>query len=204
MGICSKSATHLRSACVSISPSTHIPFEQMPAELQQLLGQRVQRLGYLGEFFQRAAHQPEALTAFYSWTEALKRALPERLVETIALTVASHTGNEYERVQHERLAMSQGMTREEVLALERMRAGTCSSFSDEEVAAAALARCLLEDCGRGCDSALLRLSRLIGEEGTTACLMVGARYVAHATMANAWNLRPPVRSPLDPEPIDAR
>ena len=28
----------------------------------------------------------------------------------------------------------QGMTREEVLALERMRAGTCSTFSDEEVA----------------------------------------------------------------------
>jgi hypothetical protein len=186
-------------ARVSISDAPHLTFEQMPAGLQELLRPRVDRLGYLGEFFQRAAHQPDALTAFYNWTEALKRALPARLVEIIAPTVASHTGNEYERVQHERLALAHGMSREEILALEQMRAGICSTFTDEEVAAAALTRCLLDNFGHGCESALLRMSRLIGEASTTACLMVAARYAAHAIMANAWNLRTPVVSPIDRE-----
>src|SRR5438309_28638 len=75
------------------------------------------RLGYLGEFFQVAAHQPAALSAFVSFSEALKDALPWRLVEVIALTVSARTGNAYERVQHERLALTLGMRVEEARAL---------------------------------------------------------------------------------------
>jgi alkylhydroperoxidase family enzyme len=181
------------------APATHLSLQEMPPELQELMRPRVDRLGYLGEFFQRAAHQPDALAAFFRWTEALKEALPFRLVEAIALTIATHTHNDYERVQHERLALANGMSRDEIVALERMRAGTCATLDEEEAAAAALARCLLDDFGRGCDSALLRLSRLLGEPGAVACLMIAARYMAHATMANAWALKPPVPSPLDAE-----
>ena len=181
---------------MTLQPATHIPFDEMPAELQELLRPRVERLGYLGEFFQRAAHQPDALAAFFRWTEALKEALPFRLVEAVALTVATQTRNDYERVQHERLALSGGMTEEEVVAIERMRAGTCATLSEDEVAAATLARCVLDDFGRGCDPAFLRLSRLIGEAGAVGCLMLATRYMAHATMANVWDLRPPVNSPL--------
>jgi Carboxymuconolactone decarboxylase family len=187
---------------MSVAPQTHIALDEMPAELRELLQPRVERLGYLGEFFQRGAHQPDALAAFYRWTEALKAALPFRVVEAIALTVATRTGNDYERVQHERLALAGGMSRDEITALQRMRGGICQTLADEEVAAAALARCLLEDFGRGCDSALLRLSRLLGEAGAVGCLMLAARYVAHATMANAWGLRAPVESPLADEAVD--
>jgi hypothetical protein len=176
---------------VGVSHSTHVTFEEMPAELQELLSADTASTGHLGEFFERAAHQPDALIAFCAWTDALRDALPPRLVQTIALTVTTHTRSGTERAQQERAALAVGMTREEVRALERMRAGTCPSFSDEEVAAAALARCLLEDFGCGCESALLRLSRLIGEAATTACLMLAARHVASATMANAWTLRAP-------------
>jgi alkylhydroperoxidase/carboxymuconolactone decarboxylase family protein YurZ len=181
---------------VTSAPRTHLSLEQMPPELQELLGPRVRRLGYLGEFFQRAAHQPEALAAFHRWTKALKSVLPSRLVEAIALTVATQTGNDYERFQHERLALRLGMTREEIVALEGARPGACPTLAEEEVAAAALARCMLDDFGRGCEPALLRLSRLIGEPGAVGCLMVAARYLAHAAMSNAWGLQPPVDSPL--------
>src|SRR6059058_1793129 len=117
-------------------PATHVPLERMPAELRDLLRPRVERLGYLGEFLQRAAHQPDALAAFYRWTEALKEALPFRLVEVIALTVATQTGNDYERIQHERLALTGGMTEDEIVAVERMRPGTCPTLEEGEVAAA--------------------------------------------------------------------
>lgn len=163
----------------------------MPPELQELLRPRVERLGYLGEFFQRAGHQPEALTHFYRWTETLKDVLPFRLVEVVALTVATKTGNDYERVQHERLALQGGMAQAEIDALKAMRPGACHTLADQEIAAATLARCALDDTGRGCNPALLRLSRLIGEPGAVGCLMLIGRYVAHATMANAWNLRVP-------------
>jgi hypothetical protein len=184
---------------MSTVPSTHVQLDEMPDDLRELLRPRVERLGYLGEFFQRAANQPDALVAFYGWTEALKVALPFRLVEVIALSVASRTGNEYERIQHERLALGQGMTRDEVVALGEARAGTCVTLREEELAAAALVRCLLDNFGQGCSAALLRLSRLIGEPEAVACLMLAARYLAHSTMANAWELRAPVESPLAEE-----
>jgi hypothetical protein len=66
-------------------------------ELQQLLRRRVDRLGYLGEFFQAMGHQPEALAHFVGWTESLKRALPKNLTELIALTVSTRAENDYER-----------------------------------------------------------------------------------------------------------
>jgi alkylhydroperoxidase/carboxymuconolactone decarboxylase family protein YurZ len=177
-------------------------FADLPAELQDLLRPKVERLGYLGEFFQRSAEQPEALAAFITWTETLKDALPFRITEAIALAVAVRTGNEYERVQHQRLALARGMTREEIVALERGRADGCLTLTDEETAAAALARCVLDDFGRGCESALLRLGRLIGEAAAVACLMLTARYLAHSTMVNAWGLQPPVVSPLETEQRD--
>jgi alkylhydroperoxidase/carboxymuconolactone decarboxylase family protein YurZ len=174
---------------VELSRDTHVAFDQMPAELRQLLEPDLLAFGQLGEFFQRAAQQPEALAAFHRWTEALTRALPARLVQAIALTVIAHTGNGYEGPAQEERAIAQGLSDAEITALRRMRAGSCETLSDEEVAAAALARCLLEDYGRGCDAALLRLARLLGEPTTTACLMLTARFAAHATMTNAWGLR---------------
>jgi hypothetical protein len=173
------------------------PLSQLPEALRERLAPRVERLGYLGEFFVRAAPQPVPLAHFFDWTESLKDELPFRIVEAVALTIASRTGNDYERVQHERLALAGGMTVEEITAIESGNLGGVDTLSDAEVAAAALSRCVIDGFGRGCNPALLRLSRCTDERTAVACLMMIGRYVAHATMSNVWGLRPPVASPLD-------
>jgi hypothetical protein len=159
-------------------------------EDQDLVGLDGVHLGPLSEFLERAAKQPESLAAFYSWTESLRRSLPLRLVETVELTVVAHIRGDLDEADCERRSNPDGLTSEEIQALRQLRAGACASFDDSEVAAAALARCLLDDFGRGCNSAVIRLSRLIGEPATTACLMLAAREVAQATLANAWGLGP--------------
>ena len=68
----------------------------------------MRRLGYLGEFFQCAANQPDALVCFQDFTEALKQALPDPITEVVALTAAQLMDNAYERVQHERLSLKLG------------------------------------------------------------------------------------------------
>lgn len=175
------------------------PLDDLAPILRERLSARVDRLGYLGEFFVRAASQPVALAHFIDWTEALKTELPFRVTEAIALTISARTGNDYERVQHERLALANGMSREEIEAIESGRMGRVESLSETEVAAAALCRCLLDDNGRGCEPALRRLARCADEATAVAALMMAGRYLAHATMANAWGLKPPLPSPLEPE-----
>src|ERR1700732_4706324 len=79
--------------------------KEMPPALASFLKPRVERLGYLGEFFQCTAHQPEALLSFLELTEYLKHALPGNLTEVVSLTIARLMDNAYERVQHERLSL---------------------------------------------------------------------------------------------------
>lgn len=170
-----------------------IPFEQLPEDLREQLRPRVERLGYLGEFFQVAAHQPRALASFAAFTEALKEALPAPLTEAIALTVATRTGNEYERVQHERLALALGIEEATVRALV---AGQLERLEPEPRAAAELADEVVAARGGSCEPSYRRLEELVGAEVAVGCLMVAGRYLAHATMSNTWGLEPPVSSPL--------
>ena len=89
--------------------SARIPrlaLDELEPALADKLRARVARLGYLGEFFSCAGHQPAALAGFVDFTEALKDALPERLTQLCALSVAGELGNDYERNQHERLALA--------------------------------------------------------------------------------------------------
>jgi alkylhydroperoxidase family enzyme len=181
-----------------MSGTTRIRFEHLPDELKGRLEARVARLGYLGEFFQVAAHQPGALAGFIDFTEALKQAVPDRLVESIALTIASASGNAYERVQHERLALKLGFTEAEVRALVDGRAES-PEFAAEELLAVELARQVRTAAGGRCP-AYDELEQQVGEEVAVGCLMTAVRYLAHATMANTWGLAAPVASPLEAEP----
>jgi alkylhydroperoxidase family enzyme len=177
-----------------MSATARIAFEQLPEELRDRLAPRVARLGYLGEFFQVAAHQPEALAGFIDFTEALKESVPSRLIEPIALTIASESGNAYEQVQHERLALKLGFTEAEVRALVTEGASH-EDFAPEERAAVKLAR-QVRTAGGGECPAYEELERLVGEKVSVGCLMAAVRYLAHATMANTWGLAPPVSSPF--------
>jgi hypothetical protein len=80
-----------------------LEMDQLEPSLAARLAPRVARLGYLGEFFKCAGHQPATLKAFVDFTEESKEGLPEKLVEVVALSAALRLGNAYERNQHERL-----------------------------------------------------------------------------------------------------
>jgi alkylhydroperoxidase family enzyme len=173
-----------------------IDLADMPDALQARLAPRVARLGYLGEFFRVAAHQPEALQHFVAFTEALKAALPPRTVEIVALTVATLTGNDYERVQHERLALDTCMTETEV---RQVIEGTLTepTFTDGERLAAEVAATIVATRGRAAEEPLAELTQTTDTNYAVAVVLTVARYLAHAAAANAWQLTPPVPSPLD-------
>jgi len=179
-----------------VDVAARITYEELPSPLQEQLRSRVERLGYLGEFFQIAACQPEALSHFIGFTEALKDALHWRLVEAIALTVAVETGNEYERVQHERLALALGMSPDEVRALATGAATAEGGFTAAELAAVRVAREVVYRRGHGCPASYAALEQRVGHTVAVGCLMTAARYLAHSTIANTWGLRAPVTSPL--------
>src|SRR6267378_7631007 len=100
-------------------------------DLAELLRPKVERLNYLGEFFQCTGHQPRALISFYTLTEDLKKALPDNLTELVALTIATKMNNAYERVQHERLSLKLGLSEawvREVGSLLTRRGGNLSEI----------------------------------------------------------------------------
>src|SRR3954454_22741012 len=120
-----------------------VSLEDMPPELADALRPRVERLGYLGEFFQVAGNQPDALAGFNAFTEACKAALPPRITETIALTVATATGNDYERHQHERLSLKLGFGEDWVRAVVGL-GGDSAALDETERTVQALALRLVD------------------------------------------------------------
>src|ERR687885_535251 len=153
-----------------------LSYEQLDPELAELLRPKVERLKYLGEFFQCAGHQPRALASFHRLTEDLKEALPDNLTELVALTVAAALGNAYERVQHERLSLKLGLGERWVRAVLALDPEAAPELSDAERDA---------------------LVREIGHEQAVGVLMLVGRYVMHALIANCLGLEPPVSSPLE-------
>jgi alkylhydroperoxidase family enzyme len=166
-------------------------------DLQQALRARMARLGYLGEFFQCAGHQPAILLPFMQMTEALKQALPDRLTELGALTVATLMGNDYERHQHERLACKLGFGADWVAAVERVAPDEAGALSEAERAAQRLVAGLVRRHGRGVAAELAVAIGLIGVDQTVALLFLAGRYMMHAVMVNALGLLPPVPSIFD-------
>src|ERR687885_1783470 len=110
-----------------------LSYEQLDPELAELLRPKVERLKYLGEFFQCTGHQPRALTSFHRLTEDLKEALPDNLTELVALSVATLMGNAYERIQHERLALKLGFGEPWVRAVISRTADGSGVLSEPEV-----------------------------------------------------------------------
>ena len=173
-----------------------LSYAELEPALAEALRPKVERLGYLGEFFQCAAHQPRALASFHRLTEDLKEALPDNLTELVALTVAALMGNAYERVQHERLALKLGFTEawvREVLSLKAERGG---GLSEAERTAQRLALAVVERRGHDTTDELEAVVRAIGHEQTVGVLLLIGRYVMHALVANCLALEPPVSSPL--------
>ena len=122
-------------------------FERLDPSLQTLLGPRVERLGYLGEFFQVAAHQPAALAAFVELTEVLKAALPANLTQLVALTVSCDAGNRYERNQQERLSVKLGLGLDWIADVERLAPSRAAALDATERAVQALVLAMVRTGG---------------------------------------------------------
>jgi alkylhydroperoxidase family enzyme len=169
----------------------------MESGLAQILRPRVERLGYLGEFFQCAAAHPAALKSFYQFTEDLKKALPTQITEVVALTVSSRLRNAYERVQHERLSLALGLKENwirDVLRCQPRKLVT--SLSDVDRTVQSLVLSVLRHQGKNSGRRLDDVVRAIGTSEAIAVLMLIGRYTAHAQMVNCLDLEPPVASPL--------
>lgn len=177
--------------------SQSIPRLEMSAldpKLAEALGPRVKRLGYLGEFFKCAGHQPRSLLAFLEFTEALKDALPDNLTEIVVFSVACSAQNAYERHQHERLCEKLGFSRAWITAAMQLAPDSAPELSDVERALQRLALAALKNYGRGVRAELEAAIALIGHEQAMAVLMLIGRYVTHAIVVNALELEPPVPS----------
>lgn len=171
-----------------------LEMEQLAPNVQETLGPRVKRLGYLGEFFKCSGHNPDVLVSFMEMTEALKHALPDRLTEVGSLTVAGLMGNDYERNQHERLSEKLGFGRDWVAAVNRLDPDAADLLSEDERAVQRLAIAVIERRGHGVEKELEAVIDRIGyAQGMTVLFLIG-RYVMHAYVVNALDLTPPVPS----------
>jgi len=174
-----------------------LSLDDMAPELAAMLHPRVERLGYLGEFFQCTAHQPQALMSFMTFTEDLKRALPDKLTEVVALTVACLMENAYERIQHERLSLKLGFGEPWVRDVISLNADGCRTMTDAERLVQRLAVAVVTRRSHETSAELEEVIGAIGPAQAVAALMLIGRYVTHALIVNSLNLAPPVPSPLE-------
>ena len=171
-----------------------LEIDALAPELAAALQPRVQRLGYLGEFFRCAAHQPKALLSFMRLTDDLKQALPDDLSEVVALTVASLLSNDYERHQHERLSRTLGFSDAWIREASGGAGSTGNALTTEQRAVQALAGVVVSSHGHGADAALDAVVGLVGPEVAMAVLLLIGRTVTHALVVNTLALVPPVSS----------
>jgi alkylhydroperoxidase family enzyme len=171
-----------------------LEMDQLREDLAQYLGPRVKRLGYLGELFKCAGNAPDVILQFMHFTDALKEALPDRLTELGALTVAGCMQNEYERNQHERLSVRLGFPKEWIAEVNALKPNEAATLSEVERAAQRYALAALRTRGLGVDAEFAALSALIPASQAMAFVMLVGRYFTHALVVNTLHLKPPVPS----------
>jgi len=164
---------------------------EMPPALASFLSPRVKRLGYLGEFFQCTAHQPEALLSFLEFTEHLKHALPSNLTEVIALSVAVLMENDYERIQHERLSLKLGFSAGWLREVLSLASDGPRTLSQQEWVVQQLVIAVAKRGGHKTTPEFEAVTQAIGPSHAIAVLMLIGRYVSHALIVNTLNLAPP-------------
>jgi len=175
-----------------------IPMDGMPAALAGMLRPKVERLGYLGEFFQCAANQPDALRSFMQFTDDLRAALPDNLTEIVALTVSTYMSNTYERHQHERLCLKFGFSKDWIHQVLSLSVDSGGALKAEERAVQQLVLAVLETNGQSAVRELETAVEAVGAKQAIAILLLIGRYMTHAVLVNTLRLGPPVSSPLEP------
>lgn len=163
----------------------------LDALLQDTLRARVERLGYLGEFFKCTGHAPHVLRHFMEMTEALKKAVPDRITETVSLTIAIKTRNDYERNQHEALCMKLGFGKDWIRAVEQLEPAGQELMSGAERAAQQYALVALDRFGHDCSREFEDLLDELEVSQAVGVMMLVGRYITHAIAVNTLGLAPP-------------
>ncbi|WP_233809624.1 hypothetical protein [Paraburkholderia sp. HP33-1] len=177
--------------------STQIPrldMESLRPDLATYLEPRVKRLGYLGELFKCAGNAPDVILQFMHFTDALKDALPDRLTELGALTVAGFMENRYERYQHERLSVKLGFPRDWIAQVAKLDPAAANTFTEVETAAQVYALAALKNRGIGVDQEFEAFASLVPPSEAMAFALLIGRYITHAIVVNTLQLAPPVPS----------
>lgn len=174
-----------------------IDYEDLEPNLKEVFRPRVERLGYLGEFFKVMSHAPETMGGFYTITESLKKELPDNYTEIVSLSLSSRLGNLYEQYQNERLSRKLGFSDAWIAEAITPKKDADSTFSAEEKAVQRFAIAVMEHKGQGVDRELDDIITAIGPEKTVAVMWLIGRTVTHALISNTLRLDPPVGSIFD-------
>ena len=174
-----------------------VALEALDPALRDFLKPTIDRLGYLGEFFQVAAHVPNAIPAFMQYTGAVKAPLSDAQNEVLALTVCAMLEADYERIQHERLSRRLGFSIEWIAAASGRPGSHVSVLKEDERALLALAQAAVSSHGLRCASELQAVAKLIGPDRAVAALLQISRFMGIALMCNALALELPVPSVFD-------
>lgn len=168
--------------------------EAMQPDLAAHLEPRVKRLGYLGEMFKTCANAPSVLLAFMRFTEELKDALPFDVGEAVVLSVATELDNRYERHQHERLCIRNGLSREWIAQVEALRPDAAPLMTPAQRAAQAFVLATLRSRGREAGAEFDALAAHFDPGQAIAIAFLVGRYTTHAYLVSVLELAPPVPS----------
>lgn len=168
--------------------------DELAPELRELLQPTVDRLGYLGEFFQVAGHVPGAVQHFMAYTQAVKAPLSNEENELLALATCATLGADYERIQHERLALKLGMTPAWIAAAcDRVDADP-AVLNPAQHALRRLAVGVSSRAGHRCAQEIRAVVDALGQEKAAAAVLQTTRFVLIAHVCNALQLSLPVPS----------
>lgn len=171
-----------------------IEFNDLEPELQELLRARVERLGYLGEFFRASAHVADGLSHFIRFTESIKGNVPKNLTEVAILTVASAKKNAYELHQHERLCVRSGFDKEWIAEVEQCEPHAAKKMNQTEVLIQKYVLAVLENDADVASQNLNLIASAFDNQTAVSLMMIVGRYVAHSGMIISLGIGPIVPS----------
>lgn len=170
-----------------------LSFENSDPRVQALLKPVVERLDYFGEFFQVAANHPDALLKFMEYTGAVKAPLEANANEVLALTVCSRCpGGEYERIQHERLSLKTGFSKDWIGELTGEIVPADSKLDATERKLRDLAVAVVD--GKNATEALNAVVEALGPERSVAAMLQITRFQMICTLGRVFGMRLPVPS----------
>lgn len=169
-----------------------LSFEDSDPRVQELLKPVVERLQYFGEFFQVAGNQPDALIKFMEYTGAVKGPLEPNMNELLALVVCARCGGEYERIQHERLSLKSGFTKQWIGELTGALTPAETQLDATERKLRDLAIAVVE--GGAVTAQLNAVTEDIGPERTLSAMLQITRFQMICTLCKAFDMKLPVPS----------